>query len=84
MEKFGKGILGKGFSLKTEVTNGKCPTCESATVFVSLYKNFYRCMTCGTDTEQKVNGVISYIPISPAGNKSPTLAQFSSTPEENG
>ena len=64
MEKFGKGIFGKGFNLQAEVTNGNCPLCHSTnTVFVSLYQNFYRCMSCGGDTEQKVNGVISYMPI---------------------
>ena len=64
MDKFGKGIFGKGFNIKTEVTNGHCPLCKSNTVFVSLYENFYRCITCGGDTEQKVNEVISYIPLS--------------------
>jgi len=63
MEKFGKDIFGKGFNLKAEVTNGHCPLCEAKTVFVSIYQNFYRCMSCGGDTEQKVNGVISYMPI---------------------
>ena len=66
MTKFGKNIFGKDFSVKAEVTNGKCPLCESPTVFVSIHRNFYRCMSCGGDTEQKVNGVISYIP---AGDK---------------
>ena len=68
MEKFGKDIFGKGFNLKAEVTNGSCPLCEAKTVFVSIYQNFYRCMNCGGDTEQKVNGVISYMPISNANN----------------
>ena len=67
MEKFGKGIFGKGFNLKAEVTNGHCPLCEAKSVFVSLYQNFYRCMGCGGDIEQKVNGVISYMPIATAG-----------------
>jgi uncharacterized protein (DUF983 family) len=67
MEKFGKNIFGKGFNLQAEVTNGHCPLCEAKTVFVSLYQNFYRCMSCGGDTEQKVNGVISYMPITAAG-----------------
>ena len=62
MEKFGKNIFGKGFNVKAEVTDGHCPLCEAKTVFVSLYQNFYRCMSCGADTEQKVNGVISYMP----------------------
>ncbi len=73
MEKFGKGIFGKGFSVQAEVTNGNCPLCESKTVFVSIHHNFYRCMNCGGDTEQKVNGVISYMPISSANGKIPVL-----------
>jgi hypothetical protein len=67
MEKIGKGIFGKGFNLKAEVTNGHCPLCEAKTIFVSLYQNFYRCMSCGGDTEQKVNGVISYMPATMSG-----------------
>jgi len=67
MEKFGKGIFGKGFNLKAEVTNGNCPLCDAKTVFVSLYQNVYRCMACGGDTEQKVNGVISYMPATTVG-----------------
>ena len=67
MEKFGKGIFGKGFNLKAEVTNGECPLCEARTVFVSIYQNVYRCMGCGGDIEQKVNGVISYMPATSVG-----------------
>ena len=84
MSKFGNSSFGKGFSIKAEVTNGRCPVCESPTVFVSLYKNFYRCMHCGGDTEQKVNGVISYIPASVTGNKHPVLTQVSDNPKDNG
>ena len=84
MTKFGKNIFGKGFDVKAEVTKGKCPLCESPTVFVSLHRSFYRCMNCGGDTEQKVNGVISYIPAGIVGGKTPTLTRPSNTPEENG
>ncbi len=73
MEKSGKGIFGRGFDLKAEVTNGECPLCEAKTVFVSIYQNVYRCMQCGGDTEQKVNGVISYMPLSLSGKTPPTL-----------
>jgi len=73
MDKSGKDIFGKGFNIKTEVTKGHCPLCESKTVLVSLYENFYRCMKCGGDTEQKVNGVIRYMPITSPGGKSPVL-----------
>ena len=71
MHKPGKNIFGKGFNLKAEVTNGECPLCESKTVFVSIYQNVYRCMGCGGDLEQKVNGVISYMPASMSGLGAP-------------
>ena len=47
-----------------EVPHGICPTCEMPTMLVSLTKDFYRCVTCGSDLEQKINGVIKYIPAS--------------------
>ena len=68
-----KTTFGNGLTLKTEVTNGNFPLCEAKTVFVSLYKNVYRCINCGGDTEQKVNGVISYMPMVAAGQKPPVL-----------
>jgi uncharacterized protein (DUF983 family) len=66
-DRTGKDIFGKGFNLKAEVTNGKCPLCDAKTIFVSIYQNVYRCMQCGGDTEQKVNGVISYMPLATTG-----------------
>ena len=47
-----------------EIAHGTCPTCEMPTMLVSLTKDFYRCITCGSDLEQKINGVIKYIPSS--------------------
>tara|TARA_B100000809_G_scaffold217612_1_gene223880 strand:- start:737 stop:862 length:126 start_codon:yes stop_codon:yes gene_type:complete len=41
-------------------------------------------MHCGGDTEQKVNGVISYIPASMSGDPVPKLALFSDPPKDNG
>ena len=52
----------KAGSLSPEVAHGICPTCEMPTMLVSITKDFYRCITCGTDLEQKINGVIKYIP----------------------
>tara|TARA_R100001509_G_C4852841_1_gene210689 strand:- start:684 stop:1061 length:378 start_codon:yes stop_codon:yes gene_type:complete len=49
-------------NIQTEIVNGTCPTCSIETVLVSIWPNLFRCMTCGTDLEQKVNGKISYIP----------------------
>ena len=48
--------------IQAEIVHGKCPTCEEYTPLVGLTKQFYRCMTCGADLEQHVNGKISYIP----------------------
>ena len=48
--------------IQTEIVNGRCPTCTAETVLVSIWPHLFRCMTCGTDLEQKVNGKISYIP----------------------
>jgi len=48
--------------LNAEITNGKCPTCHQYTMLVSVARDFYRCITCGADLEQKINGVIKYIP----------------------
>ena len=31
-------------------------------MLVGITRRFFRCMTCGTDLEQHINGVISYIP----------------------
>ena len=46
-----------------EVTHGICPTCNMPTMLVSMTRDHYRCVTCGSDLEQKVNGVIKYMPI---------------------
>ena len=50
--------------ISPEVTHGICPTCDMPTMLVSLTRDHYRCITCGSDLEQKVNGVIKYIPTS--------------------
>jgi uncharacterized protein (DUF983 family) len=71
-----KNMFGKGFAFRTEVTNGTCPLCNEHTVFVSLYKNIYRCINCGSDTEQRVNGVISFMPISQTGSEKPEIKLF--------
>ena len=45
-----------------EVVNGVCPTCEEDTLLVSITREYYRCVTCGTDLEQYGNGKIVNIP----------------------
>ncbi len=63
MTKYGKGSFGSGVEINAQVVNGKCPFCNMEGVFVSIHKTIFRCITCGSDLEQKVNGKISYIPL---------------------
>jgi len=53
----------KSIRFQAEIVNGKCPTCEQITMLVGITKEFYRCMNCGGDLKQHVNGKISYLPI---------------------
>ncbi len=48
--------------ITAEIVNGKCPTCDEFTMLVGLTATVYRCMNCGSDLEQKINGKISYLP----------------------
>ena len=58
-----KDYFKKQGTFNAEIINGICPTCEMPTILISLTKDFYRCITCGADLEQKINGVIKYIPV---------------------
>ena len=49
--------------IQAEVVNGKCPTCDEYTMLVSLSPELFRCMNCGSDLQQHVNGKISYLPV---------------------
>ena len=47
----------------TEIVTGDCPECQCKRMLVKIYNNLYRCVSCGEDTEQKVNGVIKYMKV---------------------
>jgi len=49
--------------LRPEIASGVCPHCEDMSSFVSIVNDNYRCMNCGLDVEQKINGVIRYLPV---------------------
>ena len=66
-DRFGKRVFKKGLEIKTEVTNGTCPICDEITVFVSIFSRIYRCISCGSDTKQEVNGAIKFMPTGVAG-----------------
>ena len=53
----------KNFKVTAEIVKGECPTCDQITTLVGIDSQFYRCMECGGDLEQHVNGKISYLPI---------------------
>ena len=53
----------KFLKLRPEITPGVCPHCEMPTSFVSIVHDLYKCMTCGEEVKQRVNGVIKYLPI---------------------
>ena len=56
----------KNFKLTAEIVHGACPTCDQVTMLVGVTSQFYRCMECGADLEQHINGKISYLPIMPS------------------
>ena len=60
MSKFFRRTLIK---LKPEITSGVCPHCDDMSTFISIVNDNYRCMNCGFDVEQKINGVIKYLPV---------------------
>ena len=47
--------------LTSQIVTGNCPECRSETLLVSFEPHIYRCVNCGYDLEQKVNGVIKYV-----------------------
>ena len=49
--------------VEAEVVNGKCPTCAQYTMLVGLTNELYRCMNCGADLQQHINGKITYLPV---------------------
>ena len=53
----------KAVAFQTEVVKGQCPSCKLFTTLVGITSQFFRCMECGADLEQHVNGKISYLPV---------------------
>ena len=49
--------------LTSQIVSGNCPECKTDTLLVSFEPHLYRCVNCGFDLEQKVNGVIKYMKV---------------------
>ena len=58
-----KNFFVKEVGFQPDITHGICPNCALSTILVSLSRDHYRCVTCGTDLEQKINGHIKYMPL---------------------
>ena len=67
---------------KTEIVNGLCPACNFNVVLISLANDHFKCTTCGSDLEQKINGKISYIPIMSSNQKDKIKLQITEDGEE--
>ena len=48
--------------IEAEIVNGKCPTCDEFTILVGLTREYFKCLTCGADLQQHINGKITYLP----------------------
>ena len=59
--------------IQAEVVNGKCPTCDEFTMLVGLTPELFRCMNCGADLQQHVNGKITYLPVMTSPGKDAKL-----------
>ena len=49
--------------INPEITPGVCPHCDMQSSFVSIVNDLYKCMTCGEEVKQEINGVIRYLPL---------------------
>ena len=59
--------------LAAQVSNGICTVCHHESMFVSLSRETYRCVTCGSDLHQHINGKRSYLPITTSTRKDITV-----------
>ena len=59
---YGQGPFGKALDIAAQITGGVCPTCTHETMFVSINPEIFRCISCGSDCKQHINGQIRYLP----------------------
>ena len=48
---------------RAKLVDGIWPYCTQHVLLVGIVNDYFRCMNCGGDIEQKVNGKISYLPV---------------------
>tara|TARA_X000001382_G_scaffold10833_1_gene7411 strand:- start:154 stop:411 length:258 start_codon:yes stop_codon:yes gene_type:complete len=42
---------------------GHCPECHEETLMVAIVTDYYKCVNCGGETRQYINGSIKYLKI---------------------
>ena len=53
----------KFLKFRPEITPGVCPHCDMPTTFISIVNDLFKCMTCGEEVQQKINGGNKYLPV---------------------
>ena len=53
----------KFLKFRPEITPGVCPHCELPSTFISIVNDLFKCMHCGEEVKQRINGVIKYLPL---------------------
>ena len=53
----------KFLKFRPEITPGVCPHCELPSTFISIVNDLFKCMHCGEEVRQRINGVIKYLPL---------------------
>ena len=48
---------------------GKCENCDEHVILVAIVSEYYRCVNCGSDTRQYVNGSIRYLQLTEEDKK---------------
>jgi|TARA_R100001463_G_scaffold67455_1_gene120952 hypothetical protein len=46
---------------KIDTVHGVCEECQEETILVAIVSEYYRCVNCGSDTRQHINGSIRYL-----------------------
>ena len=49
---------------KIDTVHGVCEECQEETILVAIVSEYYRCVNCGSDTRQHINGSIRYLKLS--------------------
>ena len=49
---------------KIDTVHGVCEECQEESILVAIVSEYYRCVNCGSDTRQHINGSIRYLKLS--------------------